>query len=296
MDSGYFPFTLIDKEEDDSNYSLILSQFNYFDAYAGGKDFGGGYTLERLARKLAAAHKIRGLKYDSEAGMFCVIAKDRAPLIQLCQLLLELIGDVAKYKINGEQAGKKFSEKAAAQLLLKGYVLGMDENSREKFLQMVPMPPRSGKQEEWLDAIRSDDDAVVRPAAKKINAEARNTNRNWKHFLSHPDVITVFLEAIGKAKNADVYEELIWALVFICERHLRDLRALPYFLEATRHKRANIRWLGLMGLRGMTQIPIEEVAHLEHDKSLKVREQLAVLQRIVAGRIEFPVKDEEWLW
>lgn len=63
----YFPCQLVEQEND---YSIICSHFHYFDDHFGDRG-GGGYSVERLAKKLIREHAIKGVKFDSEAGMFC---------------------------------------------------------------------------------------------------------------------------------------------------------------------------------------------------------------------------------
>ena len=74
----YFPCDIV---EQDSDYSVICSHFHYFEDHFGDKG-GGGYTVERLAKKLVREQAIKGVKFDSEAGMFCAYSDKKGPLKQ----------------------------------------------------------------------------------------------------------------------------------------------------------------------------------------------------------------------
>ncbi|MEZ6134670.1 MAG: hypothetical protein R3C53_07155 [Pirellulaceae bacterium] len=87
--NAYFPCRLV---QHDDSWSIILSEFHYFDDYFDGKDV-EGYTIERLGKKLLRDHKIQGIKFDSEASMFCAYATDPAPLLALCKLFAAITGD-----------------------------------------------------------------------------------------------------------------------------------------------------------------------------------------------------------
>ncbi len=80
------------------------------------------------------------------------------------------------------------------------------------------------------------------------------------------------LKACDSTDNNKVFEALIWALVFICDRHLSDLRTLPYFTLALQNKSANVRLLGLWGLNELAHCPMDEVKQLKDDKATKVKD------------------------
>ena len=73
----FFPCRAV--EHSDGSYATVTSDFHYFDAYF--KNGCGGYDLQSLAKSLAKKHDIKGLKYDCEAGMFCVYSKDKDALL-----------------------------------------------------------------------------------------------------------------------------------------------------------------------------------------------------------------------
>ncbi|MCD8433596.1 immunity 51 family protein [Tenacibaculum finnmarkense genomovar ulcerans] len=265
----YFP-CLFMKHEDD-NFSIICSEFHYFDDYFGEKG-GGGYTVQKVAKKIAKENTIKGIKYDSEAGMFCAYSNTSENLLELCILLREITGDEDKHL--SEIVEPLISFEKAEKLVLKGFVKSLDEKAQKDFLKNVPMPSLSKQQSKYLNDIQHGTDKEKIYSAKRINSEARTYTRNWDNYLSHPNTITFFLEAIDREENPKVYQELLWALVFICGRHLPDLRTKPYFLKALENKIGNIRWLGIIGLNRIYDFPFERLVPLIKDKTYKVREKL----------------------
>ncbi|MCD8403918.1 Imm51 family immunity protein [Tenacibaculum finnmarkense] len=268
----YFP-CLFTKHEDDY-FSVICSDFHYFDDFFGEKG-GGGYTVERLSKKLIKENKIKGIKYDSEAGMFCAYSNTSENLLELCQLLKEITGDEDKH--SSEISEPLISFDKAEKLLVKGFVKSLDKKAQNDFLKNVPMPTLSKKQSKYLNDIQNGTDKEKIFSAKRVNSEARTYTRNWDNYLSHPNIITIFLEAIDKEENPKVYQELLWALVFICGRHLPDLRTQPYFLKALSNKIGTIRWLGIIGLDKIYDFPFENLVPLIKDKTYKVREELVTM-------------------
>ena len=285
-ENKFFPCMFVEHEEYNS---VILSDFHYFDSYFGDKG-GGGYSVEKLAKKLVKENGIKGIKFDSEAGMFCAYSAETEKLLELCQLLQKIAGDEKDYVVT-ENTAPLISLDKAEELLIKGFVQGTDKALQKEFLQQVPYPSLSNKQSEYLQAIKTGTEAEKIYAAKRINSEARTKTRKWDHYLSHPNTITLFLEAIDKEDNPKVYQELIWALVFICERHLPDLRTLPYFLECLNSTVSQNRLLGLWGLSELYFFPMEAVLKLQNDKSEKVREEVASFEEQKAYKT-FP----EWMF
>jgi hypothetical protein len=283
--NAYWPCFIV---EHDRRYSICLSSFHFFDDYFGGEEC-GGYTLERLARKLLKDNDIKGIKLDSEAGMFCAYSESKENLMGLCALFRNIVGDEEDFATEENLPTIPLDE--AERLLLQGFVMALDKDRQEKFLRHVPCPSLSKKQSEYLGAIQNGSEQAKIVSAKKINSEARTLTRKWDHYLSHPHTINVFLKAIDQEQNPKVYQELIWALVFICDRHLPDLRTKPYFLRCLDHKIAQIRILGIMGLCNLYEIPTQELSKLKNDKSEKVRKALndrLEWVHVKKGRKEFP--------
>lgn len=282
MINEYFPCQLV---EHDGSYSIITSEFHYFDDYFGDKE-GGGYTVERLAKKLVKENRIKDIRFDSEAGMFCAFSADKEALLRLCDALRRITGDESLY-LNLHNTKPLIPLDDAERLLLKGFVVGLDTECQAEFLRNVPLPYLSKKQQEYIDALQNGTDEEKIHAARRINSEARTKVRRWDHYLSHPEIITIFLRAIDKEQNAKVHRELIWALVFICDRHMPDLRCRPYFIDALASKDATTRWLGVWGLWYLVEYPRELVERALSDKSEKVREKAnEMLQR--ESKREFP--------
>jgi len=242
----YFPCEIV---EQDNDYSVICTNFHYFDDHFGGKG-GGGYAVERLAKKLVREHAIKGVKFDSEAGMFCAYSEKRTPLKQLCIQLRKITGGEKKHLARQKQSEPSIPLDQAEQLLIKGFFVALYAEAERMFLKHVPYPPMTPQQQELLRLIREGTDAEKIRVARKINSEARTLIRNWEHYLSHPDTTKLFMECCdANTDNAPVFQELIWALVFICDRHLRDLRSKPYFLSCLDHKRQQVRCLERVSLK-----------------------------------------------
>ena len=283
-ENEFWPCILIGHED---RHSIILSDFHYFDDYFKEKDC-GGYTIEKLARKLVRENGIKGIKFDSEAGMFCAYSGNPDHLLALCRLFRDIVGDEKDYIVPGNVM-PSISLDQAEELLIKGFVQGLDREAQDEFLEKVPFPSLTNKQSGYLHSIKNGtDDADKIYAAKRINSEARTKTRNWKHYLSHPGTITIFLEALDRKPDPKVYQELIWALVFICMRHLPDMRVLPYFMDSLTSKNAQTRLLGLWGLRTLYSFPLETVLTLKNDRSEKVREYVAFLANRTDDK-SFPV-------
>lgn len=85
------------------------------------------------------------------------------------------------------------------------------------FFENVPYPPLSLKQQEYLDPLKCGTDEMKIIASKRINSEARTKTRSWNNYLSHPMTISIFINAIIENSNPKVYQELLWALIFICK-------------------------------------------------------------------------------
>jgi hypothetical protein len=265
----YFPCEIV---EQDNDYSVICSHFHYFDEYFGERG-GGGYTVERLAKKLVRECAIKGVKFDSEAGMFCAHSDKKGPLKQLCTQLRKITGGEKKHLARQKQSKPSIPVDRAEQLLIKGFVISLDEEAQRQFLKHVPYPALTPQQQELLRLIREGSDAERIRAARKINSEARKLVRKWDHYLSHPETTKLFLDCCDANKdNPPVFQELIWALVFICGRHLPDLRAKPYFLSCLDHNKQQVRCLGIWGLHYIGVLNRTMLKPLLEDKSAKVQE------------------------
>ncbi|MDR2039539.1 MAG: immunity 51 family protein [Bacteroidales bacterium] len=284
MKNEYFPCKLVEHED---YCSVITSDFHFFDDYFGEKG-GGGYSVEKLAKKLAKEHHLnKDIRFDSEAGMFCACSKNKESLLQLCSLLQEITGSEDLYS-SGKNTQPLISLQEAEKLLLKGFVLDLKTEYQEEFLRNVPFPSLTKKQQEYINALEGGTDEEKIHASKRINSEARTKTRKWDNYLSHPGTVSIFLKAIDKETNSKVYQELIWALVFICSRHLPDLRCKTCFTEALENKNATIRWLGLMGLEELYEYPEGVVLKLKTDKSEKVRKKAEEMLKF-GNKREFPV-------
>lgn len=280
----YFPCILV--EHENNRYSIICSDFHLFDDYFGDKE-AGGYSIQRLAKKLAKENNIgKEIKYDSEAGMFCAYSEDKDKLLQLCNLLQKITGKEDEH-IPKENTKPLISLDEAEKLLLKGFVISLDKEAQEIFYENVPIPQLSKKQKQYIEAIQNGTDEEAIKAAKKINSEARTKTRDWNNYLSHPETISIFLNAIDKTTTPKVYQELIWAVVFICSRHLPDLRTRPYFLKALENKNATLRWLGLMGLEEIYVRSEADILKIKEDRSKKVRDKAEEVLRFCNKKVEF---------
>jgi len=268
MKNNYFPCTLI--EHSDNEFSVITSDFHFFDDYFKGKD-AGGYTIERLAKKIVKENKIKGVKYDSEAGMFCAYSDKKSGLLELCNHFQKLIGKEEDF-LPKEEYKLKITVKEADYLLINGFVLKQDEKLQKEFYENVPYPILSKKQAEYIDKLRNGTDDEIIFAAKKINKEARTNTKFIENYLAHPQTITYFIEAIEKTTNNKVYQELINAMASICDRHLPDLRAEAHFRNALTNRIATVRLLGLMGLRCILNFDSNSIPDLSQDRSEKVRD------------------------
>ncbi len=277
----YFPCTLVEHEQ---TFSIICSNFHYFDDYFGEKE-SGGYALEKLAKKLVRENKIKGIKYNSEAGMFCAYSDISENLLQLCKLLREITGEKSEH-LPSENVKPLISLDKAERLLLKGFVKSLDTKAQKEFLKNVPMPFLSKNQAKYLDNIQNGTDEEKIKSARKIDSEARTKTRDWNNYLSHPNTITILLEAIDKTENKKVYQALLEAIVFICGRHLPDLRTQPYFIKALKSKTARNRELGIWGLEHLYDYPFEEILPLMNDKSKTVKKSF--LRLIGFKSFEYP--------
>jgi hypothetical protein len=265
----YFPCVLVEAED---SFSVVCSHFHYFDDHFGGREV-GGYTVEGLAKKLVKEHAIAGVKFDSEAGMFCAYSDRKAPLKKLCMHLRKIAGAEKKHLAREKQSQPSIPLDQAEQSLIKGFVISLDEEAQERFLHHVPCPALSSQQQELLRQIRGGTDAEKIRAARKINSEARTLVRQWDHYLSHPETTKLLLDCCDANKdNTPVFQELIWALIFICERHLPDLRAKPYFLASLSNNSQQVRFLGIWGLASLGVLTRAMLKPLLDDKSAKVRE------------------------
>jgi len=265
----FFPCILI---EHPTSFSIICSDFHYFDDYFGDKD-GGGYAVERLARKRAKESNItKEITWDSEAGMFSASSSNKEALLTLAKQLQQITGEEALHTPQA-QTKPTIPLEEAEKLVLQGFVLALDKEKQAQFYKQVPFPALTPKQKEYVDALVQGTAEEKISAAKKINAEARTKTRRWDHYLSHPQLITYFLDAIDIETNSKVIQELIWALVFICNRHLPDLRTQTYFIRALASKNATLRWLGIMGLDNLYPSPEAYIVPMTQDKSKKVSEK-----------------------
>lgn len=284
MNNQFFPCSFMEYE---THFSITLTDFQLFDEYFCDKMDYGGYTIEKLAKKLFRDKygSIKGISFDSEAGMFCAYSNNKELLLELSELLREITGGRELHcKVEYEM---KISKQEAENLLLSGFVYDLDINYQNTFLENVPYPPLTIKQKEYITAIKIGTDEMKIIAAKRINSEARTKTRQWDDYLSHPQTISILSNAIERNSNPKVYQELVWALVFICDRHLPDLRLQKIFYEALNNTNATNRWLGLMGLESMSEFSIDAVDKLTNDKSKKVKDKaLEILER--GSKREFP--------
>lgn len=285
----YFPCGLIEHE---GSFSIICSSFHYFDDYFGPKE-GGGYSVEKLAKKLVKEHEIRDVKFDSEAGMFCAYSDKKTPLKKLCVQLRKITGGEKKH-LAQESTAPSIPLDEAERLLLKGFVLSLDKRAQKRFLKHVPCPALSKQQAENLNLIQNGTDAEKIKAAKRINSEARTYVRDWDHYLSHPDTTELLLKCCDANRdNPPVLQELIWALVFICDRHLPDARTEPYFRECLENKHQRMRILGISGLYNLCRLNAKTLKPLLDDKSANVRQQAEQRKQWIRSRaMVFP----DWMF
>ena len=284
--NDFFPCKLVEHSD---KFSIICSEFHLFDDYFGDKG-GGGYTVERLAKRLAKENNIqKEINFDSEAGMFCAYSANKNTLLKLSNLLQKITGD-EKAHLPKENTEPLIPFDEAEKLLLKGFVLELNKDAQDEFYKNVPFPTLSQKQKEYLNAVENGTNEEKIIASKKINSEARTKTRKWDNYLSHPHTITIFLNTIEKEKDNKVMRELIGAIAFICGRHLPDLRTKSYFEKALDNKDATIRWLSLVGLGDLYKYSEVIILRMTSDKSEKVRKEAKRTLKFATGkRKEFPV-------
>ncbi len=282
----YFPCEIVEQGDD---YSVVCSSFHFFTEHFGDKEI-GGYSIESLAKQLVRKHIIKGIKFDSEAGMFCAYAQEREPLKQLCTQLREFTGGEEMHASQQRESKLSIPLAEAEELLINGFVKSLDKLAQERFLKLVPFPTLSKVQGECLRRVQEGTDAEKIKAAKKINAEARTLVRDWDNYLSHPSTITLLLDCCDANRQSSlVYLELIWALVFICDRHLPDLRVGQYFVAALDDKKLQMRCLGIMGLYSLCILTSDHLKPLLMDKSSKVKETAEDHLRLLEdGKMQFP--------
>jgi len=209
----YFPCHLC--EHEDKTFSIVCSDFHYFDSHFADREC-GGYTVERLAKKLVKEHGLAGIQFDSEAGMFCAFADRKMPLKNLCLQLRRITGGESRHRIP-ETIAPSISLKDAERLLLKGFVLSLDEDAQREFLKHVPPPGRSANQEEYLDKIQNGSEEEKIKAVRKINGEACSKVRKWDHYLSHPTTTEILMrEALRDDCPPKLHYLLVRTLVRTC--------------------------------------------------------------------------------
>ncbi len=263
----YFPCALV---EHNDHYSIITSNFHYFEDHFLECDV-GGYTINTLAKSLVKTHSIKNIKFDSEAGMFCAYSENKESLLQLSQQLREITGAENNWKTK-EVFNIKISVMEADKLLINGFVKGINITLHKEFYKNVPYPPLSKKQAEWIDKIKNGNDEEIIFSARKINNEARTRVKHIENYLAHPVTMTTLIDAVDKNnKKSKVYEELLTAMVWICSRHLPDRRAEKYFIEALQHNIANVRLTGLFGLKYIFNIDKNIIPDMSNDRSKYVR-------------------------
>ena len=282
------PFWPCEFVEGEDNDSVILTNFYLFDDYFQDKDV-EGYTIDKLAKKLAKDAGIgKRVSFDSEAGMFCAYGKDKDALLELCQLLRGIAGDEKEHTID-KQKKPDVSEEVAEKWLIDGFVCGLDASAQKNFLKHVPIPALSKKQQGYLDAIKSGASSRLE-SLKKINSEARTKTRDWKDYLSHPEVTTILIDAAQKEKDPKVFQEFVSTLAFIGMRHLPDLRTREFFIDCLKNRSAMTRYFGLTGLENLYDFPWDPVLDLVHDRSAKNREAVARMA-VACKEPEFSVLD-----
>ena len=87
------------------------------------------------------------------------------------------------------------------------------------------------------------------------------------------------VDAIANEPDDKVREEALWALAFIVQRHLPDLRTRPLFEQALTHPRANVRWIGVLGASELFEVSWDKLLVLRNDRSKKVRDGVALAIR-----------------
>ncbi len=288
----WFPCVLVEQETD---YSVICSTFHFFDDHFGDKG-GGGYDVQRLAKRLVREHQIKGVRFDSEAGMFCAYSELKGPLRQLCLQLRKITGGPAKHrpKASATSKAKAISADKAERLLLKGFVLALDQKSQQTFLKHVPCPPLTKNQSELLKQVRSGTDAEKIRAIKKIDSEARTLVTQKDHYLSHPETTGMLLQCCdNNADNRAIVFEALNAVESICDRHFADRRAQPYFETALTDRSADMRRVGLLGLSALCVLTQRQIKPLLEDKSAKVRKTAELCRGWISRRaMKFP----DWMF
>jgi hypothetical protein len=152
MSNPFFPCRFISREEQQTDYdTVITSDFHYFDSYFGDKGC-AGYGLQQLAKKLAKQHQIKELHFDSEAGMFCAYSANRESLLRLCQALRKISGEESQHTVPAA-AKPKISVERADNLLLRGFILRLDQTKQQEFLDNVPFPALSPAHAGYIAAL-----------------------------------------------------------------------------------------------------------------------------------------------
>lgn len=268
----FFPCMMVQHE----NYmSIICSEFHYFDEYFAGNE-GGGYALQRLAKKIAKEKGISQLKYDSEAGMFCAYSPNEESLLALCRELRTITGEEEKY-LPEAGAKPKISEEKATELLLRGFVMDLNFDAQQEFLANVPLPPMTSAQKGYILALEKGEEAEILLALNKISSEARTKVRKLNHYLSHPDTISAFLKLNEREISDKVRVNLVNTLMHICSRHFPDLRCRELFYQHLISKKADLRLWALEGLRELYSYEMEKIQPFLHDKSDKVKQKAELM-------------------
>lgn len=263
---------------DGGRHSIIFTAFDLVEHHLKGRE-PTGYAIETLVkRKLRASDPaaLRAVRFDPESSMFSAYGKDRGAL-EATARVLRALSDVSE-----ESARVKATARDRAtveDLLLRGFVTGLDVRAQKAFYALMPKPPISSAQRERLAALRKGKRNDRIAAARRINSEARQHTRHIDHYLSDPRTTAAIVDAIANEPDDKVREEALWALAFIVQRHLPDLRTRPLFEQALTHPRANVRWIGVLGASELFEVSWDKLLVLRNDRSKKVRDGVALAIR-----------------
>ena len=162
------------------------------------------------------------------------------------------------------------------ELLLKGFVLRLDEETQRRFLKSVPLE-LSPLFEGYATALAGDDEKAQFEALRRINSQAcsQTKRRDCVSVLGHPAFLQILFDFIDKNPSDKPHLEALRALEAICMRYLPDLRAAKYFIAALAHKKADFRQVGIYGLDALYEYDLKLIEQLTKDKSAKVADAAA---------------------
>ena len=181
---------------DGGRHSIIFTAFDLVEHHLKGRE-PTGYAIEALVkRKLRASDPaaLRAVRFDPESSMFSAYGKDRGAL-EATARVLRALSDVSEESARVETTAR--DRATVEDLLLRGFVTGLDVRAQKAFYALMPKPPISSAQRERLAALRKGKRNDRIAAARRINSEARQHTRHLDHYLSDPRTTAAIVDAIA---------------------------------------------------------------------------------------------------